>query len=86
MAWSIRWTAQGLRDLAALDPPVARRIMTKLEQAAGNPTRFFTRLAGADDYKLRVGDYRVLAILSHETQTIDVERVDHRSRIYRKRR
>ncbi len=86
MPWSIRWTAQGLRDLAALDPPVARLIITKLEQAAGNPTRFFARLVGADDYKLRVGDYRVLAILSHETETIDVERVDHRSRVYRRTR
>ncbi len=86
MPWSIRWTAQGLRDLARLDPAVARRIVAKLEQAAQDPTHFFTRLVGADDYKLRIGDYRLLAVLSHATETIDVERVDHRSRAYRKKR
>jgi len=86
MPWSIRWTAQGLRDLTRLDPPVARRIVAKLEEAAEDPAHFFTRLVGADDYKLRIGDYRLLALLSHETETIDVERVDHRSRVYRKKR
>ena len=85
MPWSIRWTEQGIRDLARLDPPVARRIVAKLEQAADDPVRFFTRLIGSDDYKLRVGDYRLLALLSHDAKTIDVERVDHRSRVYRKR-
>jgi len=68
--------------LSRLDRPVARRIVAKLEQAAGNPDRYFRRLVASDDYKLRVGDYRLLAILSHETRTIFVERVDHRSRVY----
>ena len=69
-----------------LDPPVARRIIAKLEQAAENPDRFFRRLAVSDDYKLRVGDYRLLAILIHATRTIVVERVDHRSRVYERGR
>ncbi len=60
--------------------------MAKLEQAALNPTHFFTRLAGEDDYKLRIGDYRLLALLAPESQTIHVERVDHRSRVYRRTR
>lgn len=85
MPWSIRWTAQGLRDLARLDPPVARRIVAKLEQAAEDPGHYFTRLAGSDDYKLRIGDYRLLALLSHEAKTVDVERVDHRTRVYRRK-
>ncbi len=47
-----------------------------------DPARFFSRIVGADDYRLRIGDYRLLAALLHETRTILVERVDHRSRIY----
>ena len=86
MPWSIRWTAQGLRDLARLDPPVARRIVAKLEQAAEDPGHYFTRLAGSDDYKLRIGDYRLLAVLAYESKTILVERVDHPSRIYERGR
>lgn len=85
MPWSIRWTDQALRDLTRLDPPVVRRIMRKLEQAAADPPRFFTRLTGADDYKLRIGDYRLLAAFSFEMKTILVELVEHRSRIYGRR-
>ncbi len=84
--WSIRWTERAVRDLDGLDPPVARRVVAKLEQAARNPGRYFRRLAASDDSKLRIGDYRLLAILSHETRTIYVERVDHRSRVYERGR
>ncbi len=54
------------------------------QRAAREPLRFFSRLVGGDDYKLRVGDYRLLALLSRETMTVLVERVDHRSRVYRR--
>lgn len=85
MPWTIRWTDQAARDLGKLDPPVARRIVAKLERASAEPNRFFTRLAASPDYKLRIGDYRLLAALDHEDRTIFVERVDHRSRVYRRR-
>ena len=82
MPWSIEWSDQAIRDLGALDPPVARRIVARLERAATDPRHFFERLAGGEDYKLRMGDYRVLVALSHPTRTILIERVDHRSRVY----
>lgn len=86
MAWSILWTDQAIRDVGKLDPPVARRIVAKLERATEDPHRFFSRLIGSDDFKLRIGDYRLLASLSHEAETIYVERVGHRSHIYERRR
>ncbi|MBI4415644.1 MAG: type II toxin-antitoxin system RelE/ParE family toxin [Euryarchaeota archaeon] len=85
MPWKILWTDQAARDLSKLDRSVARRVVAKLERAAEDPTRFFVRLAGGDDYKLRIGDWRLLAILDHESNAILVERVDHRPRIYRQR-
>jgi mRNA-degrading endonuclease RelE of RelBE toxin-antitoxin system len=84
--WAIKWTRRALKDLDGLDVPVARRVLRRLEQAAAEPARYFGRLAGSDDHKLRIGDFRLLAILSHDTRTILVERVDHRSRIYDRRR
>jgi len=82
MPWSIAWTDQAVRDLSRLDRPVARRIVANLEQPTSKPERFFTRLLGFDDYKLRVGDWRVMASLVHGTRTILVNHVDHRSRVY----
>lgn len=84
--WSIQWTERALRDLHGLDRSVARRVVSKLEQASENPERYFRRLADSQDYKLRIGDYRLLAILSWEIRTIYVERVDHLSRVYERGR
>jgi len=85
MPWSIRWTDQALRDLSSLDRAVAKRVAAKLERAAEDPAHYFIRLVGGDDVKLRIGDYWLLAVLSHGEQTIVVERVDHRRRVYRRR-
>src|SRR6266704_1695663 len=85
MPWSILWTDQALRDMSRLDPPVARRIIAKVEQTTTSPLRFFSRLVASDEYKLRVGDYRLLAALDSASQTILGERVDHRSRAYTRR-
>ena len=56
--------------------------MRKLESAANDPGRYFLALAGSDERKLRIGDYRLLALLDPTTRSTLVERVDHRSRIY----
>ncbi|TLZ58449.1 MAG: type II toxin-antitoxin system RelE/ParE family toxin [Methanobacteriota archaeon] len=85
MPWSILWTDQAVRDMSRIDPPIARRILRKVESTAVNPMRYFSRLVAADEYKLRVGDYRLLAALDGVSETILIERVDDRSRIYARR-
>ena len=82
MPWRIDWSDRGLRDLADLDRSVASRVVVKLETIRETPERFFSRLKGGDDYKLRIGDYRVVAELNHATRTISISRVGHRSTIY----
>lgn len=84
MAWSIEWTTTAERDLARLEHAVAKRIVAKLEQAAKDPPRSFSRLTGADESKLRVGENRVIVLLSHEARTVLILRVDHRSRVHRR--
>ena len=80
--WSIQWTERAVPDLDGLDPPLARWIVAKPDPATENPDRFFHPPAGPEEYKLRLGDYRLLAILSRETRTILTERVPHRLRVY----
>lgn len=36
-------------------------------------------------YKLRIGDYRVVYSLSHQESTVRVEKIGHRSTIYKER-
>lgn len=81
--WSVAFTDRAFQDLSGLDKPVAKRVLSKIKLAASDPTRSFERLVGADEWKLRVGVWRVIAALAHDRRAIVVMRIDHRSRVYR---
>ena len=83
--WRIEWSEEADRDVSKLETPVAKRIFSKLEKAAEEPARYFSRLRGCDDFKLRVGDYRVKVLLLREKETVFVEKVGHRRNIYKRR-
>ena len=85
MLRSILSTGEAVRDVSRIDPPIAKRIVQKVESVTTNPLRLFSCLVAADEYKLRVGDHRLLAALYGGSETILIERVDHRSRIYERR-
>jgi mRNA interferase RelE/StbE len=84
--WTIELTVQAERDLAGLDRQIAARIVAKLESVAADPQRFFSKLVGYDLYKLRVGDYRVIALLSTSQRAVIIQRIEHRSNVYQRRR
>lgn len=81
--WSVAFSERAFQDLGGLDKPVAKRVLSKIKLAATDPSRSFERLVGADEWKLRVGDWRVIAALAHDRRAILVLRIDHRSRVYR---
>jgi mRNA-degrading endonuclease RelE of RelBE toxin-antitoxin system len=57
----VEWTEPSLRDLAALNKGIARRIKQAVERFAGTGAGNVKRLQGVDppEYRLRVGDWRV---------------------------
>ncbi|HLC65292.1 MAG TPA: type II toxin-antitoxin system RelE/ParE family toxin [Candidatus Nanoarchaeia archaeon] len=56
----------------------------KTVSAKENPFHFFERLEGRGDYKLRVGDYRVIADINQKERIIAVTLIGHRKNIYQK--
>lgn len=82
MTWTIRITRPAERDLDALPIEVRERVVRKLQAASRDPFRFFERMTDRPDWKLRVGDYRVLAELSLRTTTMWVTAAGHRRNIY----
>ena len=85
MAWTVQLAAAAEKTLSKLDPPVARRIVRKLEGiAAGDPRRIGDALQGDERaWRYRVGDWRVICDVADESQIITVVRIGHRSSVYR---
>jgi len=67
-----------------LDSVEARRVYRKLDDAAANPNHYFKRLTARADFKLRVGDYRVVVRISKAKGHIFVRLIGHRSAVYKK--
>ena len=84
MAWKLSWSTDAALFMSKLDQNEAQRISDKLESTLPNPNHFFRRLAGEDDCKLRIGDYRAIVLLLHSEETVFVEKVDHRKRVYKR--
>ncbi|MFC1741999.1 type II toxin-antitoxin system RelE/ParE family toxin [Nanoarchaeota archaeon] len=68
--------------LHKLPEKIRIRILKKLTTAQGDPLRFYGQLSGCQEYKLRVGDYRVIAQIDAGNGTIRVFLVGHRKNVY----
>lgn len=78
------FSARAGRDFKRLDPPVQRRIVSALERLTGAPpTGDVVKLTDADEWRLRVGDWRVRFDRDPETGVVNVLRVLPRGRAYR---
>jgi mRNA-degrading endonuclease RelE of RelBE toxin-antitoxin system len=79
LVWEVEWTPAAERDLAPLDPPVARRIVQALVHLAatgqGDVTVLRKPLTGC---RLRVGDWCVHFVYDRRTGAIYVLHVLHR--------
>ena len=69
-------------QLERLDKQVAKRIIKKIDSSLDNPRLFFKRLSGRREYKLRVGDYRVIAEVDEEKNAVLIRSLGHRRDIY----
>jgi mRNA interferase RelE/StbE len=83
--WRVEVTRRAERDLRRLDPPVRERIYAALEQlVADPPSGDIVRLTGSDDeWRLRIGGWRVRFGLDRETRTVVVLQALPRGRAYR---
>jgi mRNA interferase RelE/StbE len=75
---------QAIRDLQSIHKKDAVRISTRLSELEGGLTGDIKRLTNfTPEYRLRVGNYRVLFEVEHDT--VVVYRVMHRKHVYAKR-
>ena len=81
MPFKIVWDEKAYDSLNKLESSVSRRILKKVDELSENPfSKDIKKLKGSDDFRLRVGDYRV--IFSIEQNIIQILKVGHRKNVY----
>ena len=84
--WSVTYSTDAFKTLSRMDQTIAKRIRAKILAVARNPNapnNSVKKLTGVGGYRLRVGDWRVIYTLKHQTLTVIVVRVGHRSEVYK---
>ena len=69
--------------MGRLDPQIAKRVIGALERLIVlDPSLDLRRLQGSDEWRLRVGDWRVRLQLDFDARTVIVVRILPRGRAY----
>jgi len=78
---NIDWKEHALHNIERLENSIAKRIIKKAEELSVNPfSKDIKRLKGSNDFRLIVGDYRV--VFSIEKEAITILKIGHRRNIY----
>jgi mRNA-degrading endonuclease RelE of RelBE toxin-antitoxin system len=80
--YEVIFDEEAIEFLNKLPKELKRRIFDKIISTKENPFHYFERLAGRDDYKLRIGSYRAIADISSKRIRITV--IGHRRNVYNK--
>ena len=89
LAWQIEFEDAALKELAKLDKPVAKRIVTFLRERVAvldDPRSIGEALKGSrlgEFWKYRVGDYRIITNIEDGVMRILVLKVGNRREVYR---
>ena len=81
MIFNIVWDEKAYSELNKIEPSISRRVFKKIDELSENPfSKDIKKLKGSNDFRLRVGDYRV--IFSINNGTIHILKVGHRKNVY----
>jgi mRNA interferase RelE/StbE len=86
VSWTVELARRFTRDFEALPQHVQQAVDRRLDQLASDPFQTDIRkLAGTnpETWRIRVGDYRILARFDRAAQVITLLRILHRREAYR---
>ncbi len=87
MKYTVRLTASVRREIRRLDRQVQERVTRAAYALGNNPRpRGVLKLSGVENqWRIRVGEYRIVYEIHDDVVLVLVVRVDHRSQAYRER-
>lgn len=80
--FSVEYSAESMSQLKVIDKTIVKRIIKKIESTQNAPHLFFKRLVGRPEYKLRIGDYRVIAQMEEHSKITFIRSIGHRKEVY----
>ena len=84
MIYELQYTETALKKLKKLDMKTRKRIIAVLERVRFAPFKYVKKLTGRKEYRLRIGDYRILMLIDRGKLIILVVDVGHRRSISKK--
>jgi len=84
MKWRIVFARSAQKELAKLSSEIGLRIGRAIRALEHAPIPGSAkRLKGREEFRLRVGDYRVLYVLDYKDHVLTICAIGHRSDVYR---
>lgn len=83
-SYRVAFTSSAAKELKKLSSELVARIAPRLESLGTNPRPpGCKKLQGGDrEWRIRVGDYRVVYIIDDAKLRVEVTRIRHRSEVY----
>ena len=82
MIYSLIYTEKAIRQLRKLERKVQERIKAALERVRIRPHDYAIKMVGEPDYKMRIGDYRIIMSIDKNKLIILILKAGHRRNIY----
>jgi len=84
MSYAIVLTRRAERDLRRLPVEVVKRVAAVRQELAQDPRPpGAAKLSGSDEWRIRIGDYRIRFLIDDEARTVTLTRLGHRREVYR---
>jgi mRNA interferase RelE/StbE len=82
--YRVALTTSAEKELRGLPVKVVARVVPRLENLASAPRPpGCKKLRGGDkEWRIRVGDYRIVYVVDDAAKTVDVTRIAHRREVY----
>ena len=84
MSYEVRIISSAEKEMNRLPSIVHTRLSKRILSLESNPRpRGVRKLGGREEYRLRVGDYRILYIIDERNHIVIILSVGHRHEVYR---
>ncbi len=83
--YKLALTESAEKELSKLPGSAVERIAGRIEKLADSPRPSGCKKlrGGVNEWRIRIGDYRVIYTIEDTTKTVDVTRIAHRKEVYK---